>query len=220
MKKLMYLFLCGVICLGACNNKTKKSSQTNEKDNAATATKTAPAAQKTPATPPPPASNVPSVNKDEMLKLIADAKFDKDLTAVVKTTKGDINLTLFATKTPKTVANFKGLVDKGFYDNLSFHRVINDFMVQGGCPLGNGRGNPGYKFEDEIVESLQHDGPGVLSMANSGPATNGSQFFITHKATPWLNGKHTVFGKIKSDADQQVVNAIVKGDKILKIEIK
>ena len=155
-----------------------------------------------------------------MLKLIADAKFDKDLDAVIKTSKGDINLTLFATKTPKTVANFKGLADKGFYDNLNFHRVIPDFMVQGGCPMGNGRGNPGYKFEDEFVDELKHDGPGVLSMANSGPATNGSQFFITHKATPWLNGKHTVFGKVKSDADQQIINSIVKGDKILKVEIK
>ena len=219
MKKVFYLFLCGVICLSACNNKTKTGTQGNEKNNTTTATPTTPATTKTP-TPPPAATKGPSVNKEEMLKLIADAKFDKDLDAVIKTSKGDINLTLFATKTPKTVANFKGLADRGFYDNLNFHRVIPDFMVQGGCPEGTGRGNPGYKFEDEIVESLQHDGPGVLSMANSGPATNGSQFFITHKETPWLNGKHTVFGKVKSDADQQVINSIVKGDKILKIEIK
>lgn len=219
MKKLFYLFLCGVICLSACNNKTKTGTQATDKGTTAEAATKAPAAQKTP-TPPATPAGVPSVNKEEMLKLIADAKFDKDLDAVIKTSKGDINLTLFATKTPKTVANFKGLADKGFYDNLAFHRVINDFMVQGGCPLGNGRGNPGYKFEDEIVTELQHDAPGVLSMANSGPATNGSQFFITHKATPWLNGKHTVFGKVKSDADQQVINSIVKGDKILKVEIK
>ena len=218
MKKLFCLFLCSVICLSACNNKTKNSTSGNDGKTGTEATK-APAAQKTP-TPPAPASNMPSVNKDEMLKLIADAKFDKDLDAVIKTSKGDINLTLFATKTPKTVANFKGLADKGFYDNLNFHRVIPDFMVQGGCPMGNGRGNPGYKFEDEFVDELKHDGPGVLSMANSGPATNGSQFFITHKATPWLNGKHTVFGKVKSDADQQIINSIVKGDKILKVEIK
>ncbi|MGB1204991.1 MAG: peptidylprolyl isomerase [Chitinophagales bacterium] len=217
MKNLFYLFLCTIICLSACNNKTKTGSQTNDKSSTTETAKATPAATKTP-TPPP--TKGPSVNKDEMLKLIADAKFDKDLDAVIKTNKGDINLTLFATKTPKTVANFKGLADKGFYDNLSFHRVIPDFMVQGGCPLGNGRGNPGYKFEDEIVTELQHDGPGVLSMANSGPATNGSQFFITHKATPWLNGKHTVFGKVKSDADQQIINSIVKGDKILKVEIK
>ncbi|QQS31491.1 MAG: peptidylprolyl isomerase [Sphingobacteriales bacterium] len=155
-----------------------------------------------------------------MLELIAKAKFDKDIDATIETSKGAINVTLFATKTPKTVANFLGLVDRGFYDGLTFHRVINDFMIQGGCPLGNGRGNPGYRFDDEFVDGLKHDAPGILSMANSGPNTNGSQFFITHKETPWLDGKHTVWGKVKSDADQKVVNSIVMGDQIIKVTYK
>jgi len=143
-----------------------------------------------------------------------------DLNAVIKTNKGDIKLTLFASKTPLTVANFANLTLKGFYDGLAFHRVIADFMIQGGCPNGTGTGGPGYRFEDECTASLQHDGPGVLSMANAGPGTNGSQFFITHIATPWLNGKHTVFGKIVEDADQAVVNSIGVGDRIESISIE
>jgi len=139
--------------------------------------------------------------------------------ATINTSKGIINLDLFADKTPKTVANFINLAKRGYYDGLNFHRVINDFMVQGGCPNGVGNGGPGYSFEDEFVSELRHDGPGVLSMANAGPGTNGSQFFITHLETPWLDGRHTVFGKIVSDDDQQVVNSIIQGDKIESIEI-
>ncbi len=133
--------------------------------------------------------------------------------ATMTTNKGVIRIELFADKTPKTVANFEKLAGEGFYDGLSFHRVIEDFMVQGGCPQGTGTGGPGYQFEDEFDASLKHDVPGVLSMANSGPGTNGSQFFITHIPTPWLDGKHSVFGKVLDDG-QDVVNAIVQGDKI------
>jgi len=139
--------------------------------------------------------------------------------ATIKTNKGDINLNLTDDKTPITVANFVNLVKNGFYNDLSFHRVIPDFMVQGGCPIGTGTGGPGYKFEDEFDASLKHDKPGVLSMANAGPGTNGSQFFVTHVATPWLDGKHSVFGEVVSAADQEVVNAIVGGDSISTIEL-
>lgn len=139
--------------------------------------------------------------------------------AVIKTNKGDINLQLTPDETPVTVANFVHLAQKKYYDDLSFHRVINDFMIQGGCPLGTGTGGPGYRFEDEFDQSLKHSEPGVLSMANAGPGTNGSQFFITHVATPWLDGKHSVFGKIVSDADQAVVNNIEQGDDIHSIEV-
>ena len=138
--------------------------------------------------------------------------------ATMTTNKGDIRLELFADKTPKTVANFEKLAADGFYDGLSFHRVIDDFMVQGGCPQGTGSGGPGYQFEDEFDPSLKHDEPGVLSMANAGPNTNGSQFFITHVPTPWLDGKHSVFGKVLGDG-QDVVNSIVQGDKIEKLVI-
>jgi peptidyl-prolyl cis-trans isomerase B (cyclophilin B) len=133
--------------------------------------------------------------------------------ATLKTNKGDIRLELYADKTPKTVANFEKLIGEGFYDGLKFHRVIDNFMIQGGCPEGTGTGGPGYKFADEFHKELKHDGPGVLSMANAGPNTNGSQFFITHVATPWLDGKHSVFGRVLGDG-QKVVNAIKQGDKI------
>ena len=109
--------------------------------------------------------------------------------ATIKTTRGDINLDLFQDKAELTVANFVNLSRKGFYNNLTFHRVIEDFMIQGGCPIGTGTGDPGYKFKDEFHQDLKHDQPGMLSMANSGPNTNGSQFFITHVATPWLDKK-------------------------------
>lgn len=141
------------------------------------------------------------------------------LQVTITTSKGDIHLDLFAEETPVTVASFVNLVQRGYYDGLIFHRVINSFMIQGGCPDGRGTGGPGYKFEDECTTELKHDRPGIFSMANSGPGTNGSQFFITHVPTPHLNGKHTVFGAVVSDADMKVVNAIVKGDKIEKMVI-
>lgn len=147
------------------------------------------------------------------------------LYAVVQTAKGNIFLTLHFKDTPLTCANFVGLAEgkldaaagKPFYDGLNFHRVIADFMIQGGDPLGNGSGGPGYQFPDEFVPTLRHDGPGVLSMANAGPGTNGSQFFITHVRTPWLDDHHTVFGKVVKG--QNVVNAIAQGDKIDKLVI-
>jgi peptidyl-prolyl cis-trans isomerase B (cyclophilin B) len=141
------------------------------------------------------------------------------LTATIKTSKGDIKLQLFPEKTPITVANFINLIQRGFYEGLSFHRVIDDFMIQGGCPEGTGRGGPGYRFEDEFDPELKHDEPGKLSMANAGPNTNGSQFFITHVATPWLDGKHSVFGEVIDDDDMDVVNSIEQGDTIESIEI-
>jgi peptidyl-prolyl cis-trans isomerase B (cyclophilin B) len=137
------------------------------------------------------------------------------LNATIETSKGKIDIELYADKAPVTVANFVNLASRGYYDGLKFHRVIANFMIQGGCPLGTGTGGPGYNFKDEFDSSLRHDGPGVLSMANAGPGTNGSQFFITHVATPWLDGKHTVFGKIKSG--QMVVDSIKQGDEIQKI---
>lgn len=142
------------------------------------------------------------------------------LKAVIHTSKGEINLVLTPEQTPVTVANFVNLAQKGFYDNVSFHRVIPNFMIQGGCPLGTGTGGPGYRFEDEFDASLKHDKAGVLSMANAGPGTNGSQFFVTHEPTPWLDGKHSVFGLVESDADMTVVNAVGGGDEITSITIQ
>ena len=139
-------------------------------------------------------------------------------TATISTNRGKIRLELYADHAPKTVANFTKLASEGFYDGLSFHRVIEEFMIQGGCPKGDGTGGPGYTFEDEFHPELKHDGPGILSMANAGPNTNGSQFFITHVATPWLDGKHSVFGKVLDDG-QEIVNAIQQGDKIDKVDI-
>ncbi len=137
--------------------------------------------------------------------------------ATFDTERGTIRIQLHDDKTPKTVANFVKLVEDKFYDGLTFHRVIPDFMVQGGCPQGTGTGGPGYKFEDEFHADLKHDGPGVLSMANSGPNTNGSQFFITHVETPWLDNKHSVFGRVLEGQD--VVDSIQQGDKINSITI-
>ncbi|MDX1572340.1 MAG: peptidylprolyl isomerase [Xanthomonadales bacterium] len=143
-----------------------------------------------------------------------------NLKAVFKTEKGTINVDLHDDRAPMTVANFCNLAKRGFYDGLDFHRVIDDFMIQGGCPEGSGRGGPGYRFGDEFNPALKHDKPGVLSMANAGPNTNGSQFFITHGPTPWLDGKHTVFGEVVGAEDQKVVNAIAQGDKIESVTIE
>jgi peptidyl-prolyl cis-trans isomerase B (cyclophilin B) len=137
--------------------------------------------------------------------------------ATIKTNRGDIRVKLEDEKAPKTVANFEKLVNQGFYNGLKFHRVIADFMVQTGCPKGTGTGGPGYNFADEFHAQLKHDAPGVLSMANAGPNTNGSQFFITHVATPWLDNKHSVFGRVIQGQD--IVNAIRQGDVMEKVTI-
>ena len=139
------------------------------------------------------------------------------LTATFDTARGPIKIELYPDKAPLTVANFVNLAKRGFYDGLNFHRVIDDFMVQGGCPEGSGRGGPGYRFEDETTNGVRHD-RGVLSMANAGPNTNGSQFFITHVPTPWLDGKHTVFGKVIEGLD--VVDSVAGGDAIASVKIE
>ena len=139
------------------------------------------------------------------------------LTATFETSRGPIKIELYPDKAPLTVANFVNLAKRGFYDGLNFHRVIADFMIQGGCPEGSGRGGPGYRFEDETTNGVRHE-RGVLSMANAGPNTNGSQFFITHVPTPWLDGKHTVFGKVTEGLD--VVDAVKQGDLITKVTIE
>lgn len=145
---------------------------------------------------------------------------EMSLVAVMKTNQGVINLDLFAEQTPITVANFVNLAQRGFYDGLNFHRVIPDFMIQGGCPLGTGTGGPGYRFADEFVAELRHDAPGKLSMANAGPGTNGSQFFITHGPTPWLDDAHAIFGAVQNEADQAVVDSISQGDLIETLTIE
>lgn len=137
--------------------------------------------------------------------------------ATIQTNKGTIEIELYDDKVPKTVENFVKLANDGFYNGLKFHRVIPDFMVQTGCPEGTGTGGPGYKFEDEFHPDLRHAGPGVLSMANSGPNSNGSQFFITHVATAWLDDKHSVFGTVTSGQD--VVDAIEAGDTMESVTI-
>jgi peptidyl-prolyl cis-trans isomerase B (cyclophilin B) len=137
--------------------------------------------------------------------------------ATIETNRGTIKLQLHDDKSPKTVANFEKLAAQGFYNGLKFHRVIANFMIQTGCPDGTGCGGPGYTFADEFHPKLKHDGPGVLSMANAGPNTNGSQFFITHVATPWLDGKHSVFGKVLEGQD--IVDKIKQGDVMNKVTV-
>ena len=172
------------------------------------------------------------VNKIEKKEEILNPKSveDKGMFAQINTNKGIINIVLEFQRTPLTVANFVALAEGEmendekeagvpYYDELKFHRVINDFMIQGGCPQGNGSGDPGYKFADEFHADLGHSGPGILSMANSGPTTNGSQFFITHKETAWLDGKHSIFGHVIDSVSQDVVNAIEKDDSIISVKI-
>ncbi len=139
------------------------------------------------------------------------------LSATIKTNKGDINVEFFDDDAPMTVCNFINLAERGYYDGVKFHRVIDNFMIQTGDPKGNGTGGPGYEFEDECSPSRRHDAAGMLSMANRGPATNGSQFFITHLPTPHLDGKHTVFGKVTSGQD--IVDSIAQGDSMTAIEL-
>ena len=143
-----------------------------------------------------------------------------ELVALMETSKGTIRLNLFADHAPLTVANFVNLCHRGYYDGLAFHRVIADFMIQGGCPRGTGTGGPGYQFADEFSPELRHSAPGRLSMANAGPGTNGSQFFITHVATPHLDDAHTIFGEVQDAEDQAVVNNIGQGDRIVGIAIE
>jgi peptidyl-prolyl cis-trans isomerase B (cyclophilin B) len=147
-----------------------------------------------------------------------EAKAVSDINIIVKTNKGNIEGTIYASKVPLTAANFLNLAKRGYYNGITFHRVIPNFMIQGGDPTGSGRGGPGYRFEDEIDPSLKHDRGGLFSMANAGPSTNGSQFFITHVPTAWLDGKHAIFGTVTKGKD--VVDAIKQGDKIESIEIK
>jgi peptidyl-prolyl cis-trans isomerase B (cyclophilin B) len=142
---------------------------------------------------------------------------DKKYTATFETSRGNIVCELFAKDAPKTVNNFVFLAGEQFYDGTTFHRVIADFMIQGGCPEGSGRGGPGYRFEDECNGNPHKHKVGTLSMANAGPGTNGSQFFITHVVTNWLDGKHTVFGQVLSGQD--VVNAVKQGDKLVKVTV-
>ena len=137
----------------------------------------------------------------------------------INTNQGIIKLNLFYDLVPVTVSNFVNLANRGYYNNLKFHRVIDDFMIQTGCPLGTGTGGPGYDFEDEFHPSLRHDKPGVLSMANAGPGTNGSQFFITHLETPWLDDNHSVFGLVADNDSQNIINSICQGDTINSIDI-
>ena len=199
MNKLVSLFAASAIAFTACSaNGSNTSNSANAENNSKT--------------------------QEESMTL----QEGEGLFAKLNTNKGSILLQLEFQKTPLTVANFVGLAEgsikndekemgQPYYDGLKFHRVIENFMIQGGCPQGTGTGDPGYKFPDEFDPSLKHSGPGILSMANSGPGTNGSQFFITHVKTDWLDGKHTVFGHVVEGMD--VVNSIVQGDKIETVEI-
>ena len=149
---------------------------------------------------------------------MSDTKISEELPQIqIKTDRGDMTIEMFEDHAPNTVANMISLIEKGYYDGLNFHRVISDFMIQGGCPQGTGTGGPGYKFDDECTSECRHDSAGILSMANAGPRTNGSQFFITHGPTPHLDGKHTVFGKVTEGLD--VVHEIKQGDVMEKVVV-
>jgi peptidyl-prolyl cis-trans isomerase B (cyclophilin B) len=152
-----------------------------------------------------------SKSKTEAVGEVTDIRIELD------TSKGKIEATIYASKVPMTAANYLNLAKRGYYNGLKFHRVIPNFMIQGGDPQGTGRGGPGYRFGDEFDPSLKHDGSGVFSMANSGPGTNGSQFFVTHKDTSWLDGRHSVFGKVTKGQD--IVDAIMMGDTIKSIKV-
>ncbi|HAF89982.1 MAG: peptidylprolyl isomerase [SAR324 cluster bacterium] len=149
---------------------------------------------------------------------MSDTKISEELPQIqIQTDRGDMTIEMFEDHAPNTVANMISLIEKGYYDGLNFHRVISDFMIQGGCPQGTGTGGPGYKFDDECTSECRHDSAGILSMANAGPRTNGSQFFITHGPTPHLDGKHTVFGKVTEGLD--VVHEIKQGDVMEKVVV-
>jgi len=150
--------------------------------------------------------------------MLVEAIQSNELAAVIKTDKGDIHVTLFPAEAPLTVANFVNLAQRGYYDGLTFHRVLANFMIQGGDPTGTGSGGPGYRFADEFSPSLRHSSSGTLSMANSGPGTNGSQFFVTHGPTPHLDDVHSIFGQVSSGQD--IVDAIAQGDSMNEIVIE
>ena len=149
---------------------------------------------------------------------MSDTKISEELPQIqIQTDRGDMTIEMFEDHAPNTVANMISLIEKGYYDGLNFHRVISDFMIQGGCPQGTGTGGPGYKFDDECTSECRHDSAGILSMANAGPRTNGSQFFITDGPPPHLDGKHTVFGKVTEGLD--VVHEIKQGDVMEKVVV-
>ena len=157
-----------------------------------------------------------------MMMTVAVQSYSKEYKMKVKiiTAKGDVNINLLPNKSPVTVANFVNLAKKGYYDGLKFHRVIDNFMAQGGDPTGTGAGGPGYRFEDEVNNGLNFSKAGKLAMANAGPGTNGSQFFITTVPTEWLNGNHTIFGEVVSDADLAVVKKLSNGDVMTKVVVE
>ena len=157
-----------------------------------------------------------------MMMTVAVQSYSKEYKMKVKiiTAKGDVNINLLPDKSPVTVANFVNLAKKGYYDGLKFHRVIDNFMAQGGDPTGTGMGGPGYQFEDEVNNGLNFSKAGKLAMANAGPGTNGSQFFITTVPTEWLNGNHTIFGEVASEADLDVVKKLSNGDVMTKVVVE
>ena len=225
MKKVFTIILAclAFTCLSCCSNKkTEKSKSKNTNYSDATKTETViKQAENT-------NQKVTKIKSEDVVmseETLEALKGKEGVFAVLTTEKGQIVLELFFKETPMTVANFVGLAEgtldatKGepFYDGLIFHRVISDFMIQGGCPKGNGTGDPGYKFADEFVDGLIFDKPGKLAMANSGTNTNGSQFFISHVPTDWLNYKHTIFGQVVTG--QNVVDTVEQGDHILNLKI-